>query len=106
MINEKQRKYLIYRLYNALEWIGRSDDWQQRSLLVVRVCGIIKSIGETEEAIFQMDVDYLVTEYSKFRKFAQRLNDVIDIEDREKREDGVVNYFVWLHDIGLLRPED
>ena len=105
-MDELKRRYLIYQLMNCLDWIGRNDDWHERSRLHTRAIGIIRSLGETKEAIFEMDVNYLVTDYNKFRIYKDRLNEVIDIDDQDLRENAVFEYYCWLHEIRLLRHNE
>ena len=101
-----KRRYLVYQLMSTLDWMGRSSDWQERSLLLTRACGIIRNLGEDRDIIFEMDVRYLTNDYNKFRVYRAKLNDAIDIEDQTERENAVFEFYSWLHEIGLLRNDE
>lgn len=105
-MDEAKRKYLVFQLMNCLNWISRSDDWNERSMIHTRAIGIIRTLGETKEAIFEMDVDFLVTDRVKFQIFKDKLNDVIDIDDQERRKEAAAQYYSWLHKIKLLRVNE
>lgn len=106
MMTEERRAFLVLRLVNALDWMSREEDWQRRSLLVTRTMGTIQTLGETKEAIFDMPLKYLVTVYDNFRVYQDKLNDAIDIDDRKEREEAIFEFYLWLHEIKLLRPDE
>lgn len=105
-MNDNFRKFLIYSLYTTLNWMGRSDDWFKRSELVTRANNIIYQLGATQDAIMEMDIRYLVTDPSKLRIYRDKMNEVIDIDDYEKRKEALDAFCKWLHEIKLLKDDE
>lgn len=105
-MTEEKRKYLVFMLYNTLNWMSTSDDWFQRSLLVTRTVGLIHDLGMTKEAVFEMPVEWLVMGEGNLRKYREKLNDCIDVEDQAKRADMIVEFLIFLHEVHLLRDEE
>lgn len=101
-LRPEQRAYAIYRLDATLDWIIRSDDWFRRSELGTRLMSTIVEIGSNKEAIFEMDAKYIVTDHKNLRLYRERLNEVIDEDDPDKRYDRAFEFELWLHEIGLL----
>ena len=100
------RQYLVYSLYSTLDWMIQSEDWFKRSELVTRASSIIYQLGSNTESIFDMDAEYLVTDRNKLRIYRNKLNDAIDLEDRKERENAIFEFFVWLHEIRLLKEDE
>ena len=100
------RQYVVYSLYSTLDWMIQSEDWFKRSELVTRASSIIYQLGSNTESIFDMDAEYLVTDRNKLRIYRNKLNDAIDIENRIERENAIFEFFVWLHEIRLLKEDE
>lgn len=106
MMKPEQRKYSIYLLDVTLDWIARSDDWFRRSELGTRCISLISELGRNPEAMFEMPVEYLVTDYVALGLYRDKLNEAIDEEDAAKRFEKVFEFEVWLHEIKLLKEDE
>lgn len=105
-MSEEKRKYLVFMLYNTLNWMCTSDDWFKRSLLVTRTIGIIHDLGMTKEAVIEMPVEWLVMNDGNLRKYREKLNQCIDVEDRDERTSMIIEFLMFLQDIHLLRNNE
>ena len=63
----------------------------------------IYEIGSNKETIFDMNGEYIVTDYRNLRKYREILNSAIDEDDPKKRFDKIFEFELWLHEIGLLK---
>jgi len=102
-LRPEQRKYAIYLLDSALDWISRTEDWFRRSELATRAMSLIHELGTNVDTIFTMNTDYIVTDYRNLRKYREKLNAAVDEDDPKKRFDKIFEFELWLHEIGLLK---
>lgn len=101
-----KRRFLVNSLLNSLDRIIVEDDYHRRSLIVVRIFGILLDFGSDIEVYFELDNRYQIRHDDGFREYKNRLNDIIDLDDMGQRQDEVLGFYYWMHDIRLLHPDE
>lgn len=101
-----KRKFLVNSLLNTLDRIIVENDYYRRSLMVTRALGILCDFGNDIEVYFELDNRYQILHNEGFRAYKDRLNGIIDHDDMGQRQDEVLGFYYWMHDIRLLHPDE
>ena len=100
---KSENKEIARTLCNSIYWMGRCNDYFERSLVLTKVLGLIKSIADNRDTYFEMDFKYCTIDNDKFRYYKDRLNKIIDIDNPTTRMEEAYRFYEFLHDIRMLR---
>jgi len=99
--NDK-RRWAVMNLKATVDEIVKSSDWFRRSEIATRAMSTIHDLGSDGEVYFAMKEEYLVTKYKSLGVYREKLNEIVDSEIYDEREQKAEEFIEWCHTIGLL----